>query len=141
MVHVWSRPFQKNNHWMALMESPMMATLPIVQYNPYHQPASLDLYWTSVGIHPLYHYHQKTIILIIAIANQHHLLSIAAHLESHKLHTHSISQAYHTTHTPVLEVMSFGHHKVFQGFESAPFGRLQSMILFVTCPFYHHMLS
>jgi len=73
---------------MAPMESLMMATSPIVWYNPYHQPASLDLYWTSIGIHPLYHYHPKTIILI---ANQHHTLSIAAHLEPHKLHTCSMS--------------------------------------------------
>jgi len=51
MVCAWSHSFRKNNHRTALMESPMMATLPIVQYNPYHQPASLDLYWTSVGIH------------------------------------------------------------------------------------------
>jgi len=55
----------------------------------------------------LMHYHPKTIILIIAIANQHHALSISAHLEPHKLHTHFMSQAYHTTHTPVLKVMSF----------------------------------
>ena len=27
---------------------------------------------------------------------------------------------YHTTHTPILKVMGFGHHKVFQAFESAP---------------------
>jgi len=137
MVHAQSRSFQKNNHRMA----PMMATLPIVQYNPHHQPALSDLYRTSVGIHSLLCYYQKTIILIIAIANQHHALSIAAHLELHKLHTHSMSQAYHTTHTPVLEVMNFGHHKVFQEFESALFSIHQSTILFVTCSFHHHMLS
>jgi len=125
---------------MAPTESLMMATLPIVWYNPYHQPALSDLYQTSIGIHPLYRYHPKTIILISAIANQHHIISTAAHLEPNRLHTHSMLQAYHTMHVPVLEVMRFGHHKVFQGFESAPFSRHQSMILFVTCPFYHHIL-
>jgi len=69
---------------MAPMESLMMATSPIVWYHPYHQPASLHLYQTSVRIHPLLCYHQKTIILIIAIANQHHALSTAAHPESHQ---------------------------------------------------------
>ena len=141
MVHARSHFFQKNNHRTAPTESPMMATLSIVQYNPYHQPALSDLYQTSVGIHPLLCYHPKTIILIIAIANQHHMVPIAAHLEPHKLHTRSMSQAYHTMHTPVLEVMSFGCYKVFQGFESALFDMHQSMILFVTCSFHHHMLS
>jgi len=84
MVCAWSYFFRKNNHRTALMESPMMAMLPIVQYHPYHQPASSDLYRTSIGIHPLLHYHQKTIILIIAIANQHHTLSTTAHLEPHQ---------------------------------------------------------
>jgi len=125
--------FQKNNHRMAPTESLMMATSPIVQYNPYHQPALLDLYWTSVRIHPLLCYHQKTIILIIAIANQHHALSTTAHLEPHQLHTYSMSQAYHTTHAPVLEVMSFGRHKVFRGFESALLGIHWSTIFFVIC--------
>jgi len=33
----------------------------------------------------------KTIILIIAITNQHHMTSTTAHLEPHRLHTHSMS--------------------------------------------------
>ena len=59
MVRAWSHSFQKNNHRMAPMESPMMATLPLFSINPYHQPTSLDLYWTSVRIHPLYRCHPK----------------------------------------------------------------------------------
>ena len=115
--------------------------LAIVQYHPYHQPASSDLYQTSIGIHPLLCYHQKTIILIIAIANQHHALSTTAHLNPHQLHTYSMLQAYHIMHAPVLEVMGFGCHKVFRGFESAHFSMHRSTILFVTCLFHHHMLS
>ena len=35
------------------------------------------------------------------------------------LHTCSRLQANHIVHTPVLEVMGFGHHKDLRGFESA----------------------
>jgi len=35
MVRAWSHSFQKNNHRMAPMESPMMATLPLFSINPY----------------------------------------------------------------------------------------------------------
>ena len=48
--------------------------LTIVQCDPYHQPPSSDLYWTSVKILPLLRYHQQICILIIAITNQHHAL-------------------------------------------------------------------
>ena len=49
------------------------------------------------------------------------------------LHTHSMLQANHIAHAPVLEVMGFNCHKdlQLQGFESALFGILQSMSLFV----------
>jgi len=69
--------------------------LTIVQCHPYHQPPSLDLYWTSIGIHPL-QYHQQIIILIIAITNQHHALSTAPRPEPHHApHTfHVIGQSY-----------------------------------------------
>jgi len=50
-----------------------------------------------------------------------------------KLHTCSMLQAYHTTHAPVLKVMGFGRHKVFQGFGSALFGIHRSTSLFVIC--------
>ena len=49
------------------------------------------------------------------------------------LHTHSMSQANHIAHAPVLEVMGFGCHKDLQGFESASFGTLRSTSLFVIC--------
>jgi len=55
------------------------------QFQQCHQLALSDLYQTSIRIHPLYHYHPKTIILIIAITSQHHTISIAAHLEPHRL--------------------------------------------------------
>ena len=49
------------------------------------------------------------------------------------LHTHSMSQANHITHAPVLEVMGLRHHKDLRGFESASFSTLWSMSLFVIC--------
>ena len=49
------------------------------------------------------------------------------------LHTHSMSQANHIAHAPVLEVMGFGHHKDLQGFESASFGTLWSTSIFIIC--------
>jgi len=63
----------------------------------YHWPPSLDLYWTSIGILSLLQYHQQTCILIIAITNQHHLLSTTAQPEPH--HTphmfHVLGRSYH----------------------------------------------
>jgi len=72
--------------------------LTIVQCHLYHRPPSSDLYRTSVGILPLFQYHQKTCILIIAITNQHHVLSTAAQPEPHHaLHTFHVSgQSYRT---------------------------------------------
>ena len=49
------------------------------------------------------------------------------------LHTHSMSQANHIAHAPVLEVMGLSFHKDLGGFESASFGILQSTSLFVMC--------
>ena len=49
------------------------------------------------------------------------------------LHTRSMFQANHIAHAPVLEVIGLGHHKDLQGFESAPFGTLQSTSLFIIC--------
>jgi len=57
------------------------------------------------------------------------------------LHTCSMFQANHIAHAPVLEVMGLGHHKDLRGFESASFGTLRSMSLFIICSFYYHMLS
>ena len=56
------------------------------------------------------------------------------------LHTHSMFQANHIAHTPVLEVMSRGHHKDLRGFTSASFGTIWNMSLLVICSFYYHML-
>jgi len=56
------------------------------------------------------------------------------------LHTHSMFQANHITHAPVLKVMGLGHHKDLWGFMSASFGTLQSTSLLIICSFYYHML-
>jgi len=114
-------------------ESLMMATSPIVLYHPYHQPAH------QTYIRPLLEF-----ILYSATTSKSSFLSLPLptstmrYLPQHNqspttLHTHSMLPAYHTTHAPVLEVMGFGHHKDFWGFESAPFGILRSMSLFVIC--------
>jgi len=72
--------------------------LTIFQCHPYHQPPSLDLYWTSIGIHPLLWYHQQIIIPIITITNQHHALFTAAQPEPHHApHMfHVVGQSYST---------------------------------------------
>jgi len=112
---------------------------PLFSINPYHQPTLSDLYQTSVRIHSLYCCHPKPSFLSLLSPTKNHTTSTPAYLEPHRLHTHSMLQANHTTH--VLEVMSSSHHMVFQGFESASFGKHQSMILSATFPFYYHMLS
>ena len=81
-----------------LTESPMMATLSIVQYQPL-PPSNLirpvsDLRQNSSPIS----LPSKTIILIISITNQQHTTSAAAHIEPHRLHTRSMLQEYHATH-------------------------------------------
>jgi len=107
--------------------------LTIVQCHLYHRPPSSDLYRSSVGMLPLLWYHQQIYILIIAITNQHHTTLPQHNQSPTMLHTHSMSQANHITHTPVLEVMSLGHHKDLRGFESASFSILRSMSHFVIC--------
>ena len=56
------------------------------------------------------------------------------------LHTHSMFQANHITHAPVLEVTSRGHHKDLRGFMSASLGTIQNTSLLIICSFYYHML-
>jgi len=56
------------------------------------------------------------------------------------LHTCSMFQANHIVHTPVLEVMSRGHHKDLRGFTSASFSTICNTSLLVICSFYYHML-
>ena len=56
------------------------------------------------------------------------------------LHTRSMFQANHIAHTPVLEVMSHGHHKDLRGFMSASFGTIWNTSLLIICSFYYHML-
>jgi len=69
----------------------------IVQCHHYHWPPSSDSYWSSIRILPPLRYHQQTYILIIAITNQHHVLSTAAQPEPHHApHTFHVSgQSYH----------------------------------------------
>ena len=122
MVHAWSCSFQKNNHRMA----PMMATSPIVQYHPYHQPALSEFILYSATT-------RKSSFLSLPLPTST-MCYLLQHTQSPtKLHTCFMLQAYHTTHTPALKVMSFGYHKVFQGFESVLFGIHWSMSLFVIC--------
>ena len=123
------------------MESAMMATLPIVQYQP-SPPANLvgpllDLCWNSPPI-PL---PSKIIILIIANTNQKpHNIHCSIPRAPQAPHTFHVAEpiTQHTIYAP--EVMSSGHHMVFRGFESASFGKHWSMILSVTFPYYYHML-
>jgi len=72
--------------------------LTIVQCHHYHQPPSLDLYQSSVGILPPLWYHQQTCIPIIVITNQHHVLSTAAQPEPHHAPhmLHVPGQSYYT---------------------------------------------
>ena len=107
--------------------------LTIVQCHHYHQPSLLELYQTSIGIPPLLQYHQKSAFLSLPL-----LTSTMCYLPQHNqspitLHTHSMSQANHIVHAPVLKVMGLSCHKDLQGFESASFGTLQSTSLFVIC--------
>jgi len=125
--------FLKNNHRMAPTESLMMTTSPIVLYHPYHQPACQ----TYIGF-------PSEFILYSTTSRKSSFLSLPLptstmhYLPQHnqrptKLHTCSMLQANHTTHTPFLEVMGFCCHKDFQGFESALLGILWSTSLFVIC--------
>ena len=95
MVHARSRSFQKQSKDGSDGVSDD-GHLTIVQCHPYHQPTLSDLYRTPVGIHPLLRYHQQIIIPIIAITNQHHVLSTTAQPEPHHTpHTfHVVGQSY-----------------------------------------------
>jgi len=103
----------------------------------YHQPTSLDLYQTSVRSHPY----------TVAITNYHsyHYYhqpkpydTHPAHLGPHRLCTHSMSHAYHTTQH-ALEFMSSGHHMASQAFDSASVSKHWSTILLHHVPFNYHM--
>jgi len=115
------------------MESPMMATSPFFS-------ATL----TTSHPHQTYIGPLSEFILYSDTTNKSSFLSLPfqtstmRYLPQHNqspttLHTHSMLRANHIVHAPVLEVMGFGHHKDLQGFESAPFGILQSTSLFVIC--------
>jgi len=74
--------------------------LTIVQCHHYHRPPLSDLHWSSIGILPLLQYHQQTCILIIAITNQHHVLSTTAQPEPHHTpHTFHVPGQSYRTHT------------------------------------------
>jgi len=55
------------------------------------------------------------------------------------LHTHSMFQANHIAHAPVLEVMSRSHHKNLRGFTLVSLGTLRNTSLLIICSFYYHM--
>jgi len=73
-----------------------MATLPIVLYHPYHQPACRTCI-RPLSEFILYSATTRIIIPIIAIANQHHVLSTTAQPEPHNApHMfHVVGQSYH----------------------------------------------
>jgi len=115
--------------------------LTIVQCHLYHWPPLSDLYWSSVRILPYSNTTNKPAFLSLPLPT-----STMCYLPQHNqspttLHTHSMSQANHIAHPSVLEVMGLGRHKDLRGFESASFGILRSMSLFIICSFYYHMLS
>jgi len=109
MVRARSCSFQKNNHRMAPMESPMMATLPIVQCNHYHQPVLSDLYQTSIGIHPLYHYHPKPSFLSLLLPTNTTKLVVVGHCSAWQLQVkiYNITVKMLVTNLDVLTAM---HH-------------------------------
>ena len=75
--------FPKNNHWIAPMESPMMADSPLFSATVTtghprrtYIGASLEYFLHSATTN-------KTCIPIIVVTNQHHVLSTAAQPETH----------------------------------------------------------
>jgi len=128
LSHVLSK---KKNHQTALKESLMMATLPLFSATlttshpcrTYIGPLSEFILYSDTT--------NKSSLLLLPLPT-----STTCYLPQHNqspttLYTCSMLKANHITHTPVLEVMGFGRHKDLQGFESALFGILQSMSLFV----------
>jgi len=125
--------FPKNNQRTAPTESPMMADSPLFS-------ATITTghpRWTYIGALSEYFLYSDT-------TNKPTFLSLPlptstmCHLPQHNkspttLHTHSMSQANHIAHAPVLEVMGLSHHKNLRGFESASFGTLRSTSHFVIC--------
>jgi len=114
--------FQKNNHWTALTESLMMATLPLFSatlttshpHQTYIRPPSEFILYSNTT--------NKSSFLLLPLPT-----STTRYLPQHNqsptmLHTCSMLWANHIVHTPVIEVMGFGHHKDLWGFESALFG-------------------
>ena len=131
MVCAWSHSFQRTiKGWLqwSLWWWPSLFSTSL-----YHQPTLLELYWTSVGIHPPIPLLSPTIIFIITITNQSHMTPTAAYLGPHRLHTCSMLHAHHPTHDTCSRGHEFSHHMASQGFESASFGKHQSMILFASC--------
>jgi len=75
----------------------------------------------------------KSTFLSLPLPTSTMCYSTTAQPEPHHAHTHSMSQANHIAHTPVLEVMGLSCHKDLWGFESASFGTLRSKSLFIIC--------
>jgi len=113
--------FLKNNQRTAPTESPMMADSPLFS----DTITTGHPRWTYIGAPSEYFLHSNT-------TNKPAFLSLPlptstmCYLPQHNqsptmLHTHSMFQANHIVHAPVLEVMGLSHHKDLQGFELAPF--------------------
>jgi len=125
--------FLKNNQRTAPTEPPMMAASPLFSATittshlcqTYIRALSEYLLYSDTTNKPTF------LSLPLPTSTMCHLLQ---HNQSPTmLHTCSMSQANHIACTPVLEVMGLSRHKDLWGFESASFGTIQSMSIFVIC--------
>jgi len=125
--------FPKNNQRSTLTESPMMAASPLFSatFTTGHPRrtyirALSEFFPTPIPPTNLHSYHCHYQPAPCTTLPQHNQSPTM-------LHTPSMSQANHIAHAPVLKVMGLGRHKDLRGFESASFGTLRSMSLFVIC--------
>jgi len=112
----------KDNQRTALTESPMMADSPLFSATI----TTSHPCFIYIGAPSEYFLHSDTIIKP-AFLSLPLPTSTMCYLPQHNqspttLHTHSMFQANHIVHTPVLKVMGLNHHKDLQGFELAFFG-------------------
>jgi len=127
--------FPKNNQRTAPTESLMMATSPLFSATLVRIILELCRNTSSTPIPPT-----KPAFLSLSLPTSTMCYLLQHNKSPTMLHTCSMFQANHIAHTPVLKVMSLGHHKDLRGFTSASFGTLQNTSLLIICSFYYHML-